>query len=146
MSTPEGKSKRQVGQAWVYARKRWQDSGVHVSAGQKFSITMFWYDTRGEHPYDVPDVLWRVNNDHKYYGLTGTGVSAPAGYALPGASEGSLVYRIGDGPARSALDPSPYTADQSGQIYLIANDDLRGDRGDGFSDNHGRLDIRIYFH
>jgi hypothetical protein len=135
-------------QIWVYAESLWQRTGAHVTEGQSISFAEFSHGFRPvdpDSPYVISDVQWKVNPSHrKYYGSGGTGTTTGHGYVLPGESEGCLVFRIGDdGTPHRAI--GSVTADRSGEIQLITNDDIRSAHGDGFSDNDGRLDIRITY-
>ncbi|SFY29608.1 GMC family oxidoreductase [Pseudomonas sp. NFACC36] len=67
-------------------------------------------------------------------------------YALPGAAEGALIGRVGDGGAPFLVgDLAQVPGNQQGELQLCINDDLTGQHGAGLSDNTGALTIRVEF-
>ncbi|MDT8907869.1 GMC family oxidoreductase [Pseudomonas fluorescens] len=67
-------------------------------------------------------------------------------YALPGAAEGALIGRVGNGGAPFLVgDLAQVPGNQQGELQLCINDDLTGQHGAGLSDNTGALTIRVEF-
>ncbi|SEC81769.1 GMC family oxidoreductase [Pseudomonas kilonensis] len=67
-------------------------------------------------------------------------------YALPGAAEGALIGRVGDGGKPFLVgDLGQVPGDQQGELQLCINDDLTGQYGSGLKDNTGALTIRVEF-
>ncbi|ROM66160.1 dehydrogenase [Pseudomonas brassicacearum] len=69
-----------------------------------------------------------------------------ASYALPGAAEGALIGRVGNGGTPFLVgDLGQVPASEQGELQLCINDDLTGQYGAGLSDNTGALTVRIEF-
>ncbi|AHL31527.1 dehydrogenase [Pseudomonas brassicacearum] len=69
-----------------------------------------------------------------------------ASYALPGAAEGALIGRVGNGGTPFLVgDLAQVPASEQGELQLCINDDLTGQYGAGLSDNTGALTVRIEF-
>ncbi|MEN2398015.1 GMC family oxidoreductase [Pseudomonas halotolerans] len=67
-------------------------------------------------------------------------------YALPGAAEGALIGRVGNGGKPFLVgDLAQVPGDQQGELQLCINDDLTGQHGSGLKDNTGALTIRVEF-
>ncbi len=67
-------------------------------------------------------------------------------YALPGAAEGALIGRVGDGGKPFLVgDLGQVPGDQQGELQLCINDDLTGQYGSGLKDNTGALTVRVEF-
>ncbi|MCQ6259775.1 GMC family oxidoreductase [Pseudomonas sp. Q11] len=67
-------------------------------------------------------------------------------YALPGAAEGALIGRVGNGGKPFLVgDLGQVPGDQQGELQLCINDDLTGQHGSGLKDNTGALTIRVEF-
>lgn len=67
-------------------------------------------------------------------------------YALPGAAEGALIGRVGNGGKPFLVgDLAQVPGDQQGELQLCINDDLTGQYGSGLKDNTGALTIRVEF-
>ncbi|WP_260963261.1 GMC oxidoreductase [Pseudomonas citri] len=67
-------------------------------------------------------------------------------YTLPGAAEGALIGRVGDGGTPFLVgDLGQIPSGQQGELQLCINDDLTGRYGAGLSDNQGALTIRVEF-
>ncbi|SDA94069.1 Choline dehydrogenase [Pseudomonas sp. NFACC15-1] len=67
-------------------------------------------------------------------------------YALPGAAEGALIGRVGNGGKPFLVgDLAQVPGNQQGELQLCINDDLTGQYGSGLKDNTGALTIRVEF-
>ncbi|SCZ13576.1 MULTISPECIES: GMC oxidoreductase [unclassified Pseudomonas] len=67
-------------------------------------------------------------------------------YALPGAAEGALIGRVGNGGKPFLVgDLAQVPGNQQGELQLCINDDLTGQHGSGLKDNTGALTIRVEF-
>ncbi|CAH0258572.1 GMC oxidoreductase [Pseudomonas brassicacearum] len=67
-------------------------------------------------------------------------------YALPGAAEGALIGRVGNGGKPFLVgDLGQVPGDQQGELQLCINDDLTGQHGSGLKDNTGALTVRVEF-
>jgi hypothetical protein len=133
------------GARWLSAGTIWEPTNLWVTEGESILVTYHNYYLPGPNNTKPPihEVLWRVNPVHGWYGAEGTGGPAPAGYALPGAREGSLVWKIGpSGP--SLTWGTAQVVKQSGEIYVISNDDLGSIYGNGYGDNQGRIHVQVY--
>jgi hypothetical protein len=65
---------------------------------------------------------------------------------LPGAAEGALIGRVGNGGKPFLVgDLAQVPGDQQGELQLCINDDLTGQHGSGLKDNTGALTIRVEF-
>lgn len=115
----------------VNSKSSWQSTGVNVAPG--FPVKIIASGLWNVHPRAYP-------NGH---GPEGTGVSCPAGYALPGGSEGSLVGRFGPGGKPFPIGRAYAETAAGGVLYLVINDDLGGAYGGGLSDNNGSINVSI---
>jgi hypothetical protein len=61
------------------------------------------------------------------------------GYPLIGANEGALIGRIGNNDPFLVGNEAVTPANQTGQLLLAINDDLKGEYGSGLTDNKGRF-------
>ena len=67
-------------------------------------------------------------------------------YTLPGAAEGALIGRVGNGGTPFLVgDLAQVPNGQQGELQLCINDDLTGHYGAGLTDNTGALTIRVEF-
>lgn len=67
-------------------------------------------------------------------------------YALPGAAEGALIGRVGNGGKPFLVgDLGQVPGNEQGELQLCINDDLTGQHGSGLKDNTGALTIRVEF-
>lgn len=67
-------------------------------------------------------------------------------YTLPGAAEGALIGRVGNGGTPFLVgDLAQVPNGQQGELQLCINDDLTGRYGAGLTDNTGALTIRVEF-
>jgi hypothetical protein len=118
----------------VFARNEdWQDSGVVLAKGQVARISATG--------------TWGVIDPGKR-GKTGPGgneVDAHDKFVQPGAKEGCLLVRAGDGSVRAFSKNDQVIAIAiPGKISFMANDDRRVSRKHkGFTDNEGHLTVKI---
>jgi len=114
----------------VAASQLWQDSGFAVGTGD--TVTSVYASGN-----------WSVNPWVGSYDAAGTSAyTAKDGYALPGANEGALIGRVGTTTFLLG-DSGTVPAGLSGELYLIANDDLGGAYGSGYADNTGAVTVFI---
>ncbi|WP_042722599.1 glycoside hydrolase family 16 protein [Flavobacterium sp. B17] len=126
----------------VEANQEWQNTGLTVVPGDTISIN---YQSN----------LWTAdpNTDQgKLYdaaGFSGIIVDQP-GYTLLGANMGALCgfigeQPVGDGSDNAFLVGDAYngTSQESGQLWLCINDDLKGLYGAGLRDNIGNVIVSV---
>ncbi len=118
----------------VFATSSWLDTGIYIPKGSNSTITYI----SGQ---------WTANpeiDNGELYGPEGVPITAKPGYAMPGANEGALVGRIGEGEpfliGRGVTIPS----DLEGNLKVVINDDLNGEYGKGLTDNQGNLIFRVH--
>ncbi|WP_434649364.1 GMC oxidoreductase [Pseudomonas sp. D1-2] len=118
----------------VQSNKAWQGTGVQLNA-------------------QVPRVVRYVSGQwcaSKEGGMVdGNGGSRHitySSYTLPGAAEGALIGRVGDGGTPFLIgDLAQLPVNQQGELQLCINDDLTRQHGAGLTDNVGALTIRVEF-
>ncbi|WP_434608457.1 GMC family oxidoreductase [Pseudomonas sp. D2-30] len=118
----------------VQSNKAWQGTGVQLNA-------------------QVPRVVRYVSGQwcaSKEGGMVdGNGGSRHitySSYTLPGAAEGALIGRVGDGGTPFLIgDRAQLPVNQQGELQLCINDDLTRQHGAGLTDNVGALTIRVEF-
>ncbi len=102
----------------------WTDTGLDVANGDAIGI--------------------RASGTVCYCGTTccsgpdGSGEAAPGGWALPGASKGSLIAKVGDGTPFFVGSTYVNTVSSSGRLYLGTND-----CGGCYGDNGGAYQAHI---
>lgn len=113
----------------VDARTIWSDTGIAV---REEEVTVVEY-VQGR---------WNINPQGPSSDAAGIYITAKPGYALPGFNEGCLAGKVGDGEA-FYIGMKGTIQGSSGTLYLIANDDITGRYGAGYSDNSGYIEVRI---
>jgi hypothetical protein len=124
-------------QATIRARGSWQETGMVVvqgAAALEFRAAGTWVFNPG---------LAAVGGDGNC--RFSTRKRTMYAYSGPGGCEGQLIGRIGDGRpfVVGAHGSHSVAAGESGQVYLVINDDLEGLAGKGLTDNSGSLTVTI---
>jgi hypothetical protein len=123
--------------ATIRARGSWQETGAVVAQGTaelEFRASGRWVFNPG---------LSAVGGDGDCrFSTRGRSMYA---YSGPDGCEGQLIGRIGDGRpfVVGARGSHTVAAGESGQVYLVINDDLQGLAGKGLTDNSGSLVVTI---
>lgn len=122
--------------ATVRARDGWQGSGVVVQGTGRveFRAAGKWVFNPG---------LPAVDGDGDCrFSTRGRTIYA---YSGPNGCEGQLIGRIGEGKpfVVGASSSHAVEGDESGEVYLVINDDLGGAAGKGLTDNRGSLAVTI---
>jgi hypothetical protein len=128
---PGRASRHKAGYRWHFealARPEnlWNDTGINVKAGERFYISVVggqWFSN----PY------WA-----SCLGAGNSRYLAASSYLLPGAPEGVLIGRIGNGPAFSIGNGARTPANAVGRLRVTVNDEPVG-----FGDNSGSLKLVI---
>jgi len=121
---------REVSQQ-IDARRNWQPS-IDLNPGDSVRISASGH--------------WNTNPDsYASHGPEGprNGYTASGHYALPGAKEGSLIARIGNGRPFVVNRSTSFTANKSGTLLFVINDDIYQRNGAGLLDNKGAVEARI---
>ena len=118
----------------VEAGKRWQRTGVLLHKGDSVIISYL----RGR---------WSINPAQK--ACDGNGcpgmIADNDSYVMALVNEGALCGKIGeDGEPFFIGNTREIVAEGGGELYLVVNDDIDHERGAGFADNSGELEIVIY--
>ena len=118
----------------IYAEKPWQNTGVKLHKGEAVIISYL-------------SGKWSVDpfrEDHDANGYPGSTVDKDS-YVLRFVNEGALCGKIGKaGKSFFIGNTREIIAEEDGELFLIANDDIQQEYGAGFEDNSGYLDIVIY--
>lgn len=116
----------------VQANIKWQNTGVIVTPGTPVSVS-------------YQSGLWTANPQYSsLYNAAGVTpfITAKSGYTLPGANEGALIGKVGESVFLIGLNAT-VPANLQGELQLCINDDLNGIYGAGFTDNIGRVFVKI---
>lgn len=118
----------------IYAEKPWQNTGVKLHKGEAVIISYL-------------SGKWSVDpfrEDHDANGFPGSTVDKDS-YVLRFVNEGALCGKIGKaGKSFFIGNTREIIAEEDGELFLIANDDIQQEYGAGYEDNSGYLDIVIY--
>ena len=118
----------------VYAEKSWQNTGIKLQKGEAIIISYL-------------SGKWSVDpfrEDHDANGYPGSTVDKDS-YVLRFVNEGALCGKIGKvGKSFYIGNSREIIAEEDGELFLIANDDIQQEFGAGYEDNSGYLEIVIY--
>ncbi len=118
----------------VGAKNIWQRTMIKLHKGEAIIIAYMY----GK---------WSVNPDRKPHDAIGdpdTPVESDS-YVMKIHNEGALCGKIGkDGKPFFIGNTMKIVAETDGELFLIANDDIKSEKGAGYSDNSGAIGIVIY--
>lgn len=108
----------------VSARRRWTDTGISVRAGQRIG-------------FNASGRIWISDNESCDADGLSTRRRSNPNFPVPGAPPGTLIGRVGNGPAfEIGLDTRPITMREGGVLFLGVNDDVT-------DDNRGTFRVEI---
>ncbi len=118
-------------QVTIAANLSWQASGVFCNPNDSIDVSYIGGNWTQNPVTGLHD--WRGDGGHQ---------EAGGEYALPGAPEGCLLFRVGGGATtRFATSTVHLPNNSNGEVAFVINDDLRHVSGHGLGDNSGSLSL-----